>query len=199
MNLLHVEIRQVLGIRVWNGKRVLFLVVSQPSYSYSFQHACLSVFIAVYAAGNAACGGEEGIFLWIPQHLSRHQKHTAVLMQVSLQQRLGGCQSWGPCYAISPACYSSRLRPPLPLLIYVGAAREMECTVKGIKWKKILLRCSSCRTSDLCWTSHFGLGRVSVCWEDKGSDCVSQISGSNPHCAGKRWCCQTVSVVTVLL
>lgn len=181
------------------------LVVSQPSCSYRCQSACLS--IVVCDAGDTDYRGEEGIFLWIHQHLSRHQKHTAVIMQVSLQQKLCRCQLWGRCNAISAAWAVTLLPvlPPSPFLIFfffffLAAAREMVCIGDGIKWNKILLRRSSCQTKDFCWARRLGLGRVIACLKDSRSDDVSQITGSNPPCMGEEMLLEDfVSAVTVLL
>lgn len=115
--------------------KVSFLLVSQPSRSCRFQSACLCLFIVICNAGDRDSRGEEWIFMWIHQHLSRHQKHTAVIMQVSLQQKLCWCQSWGRCYAISAAWTVNYSHGSPSLLLTFFSSRERNGVYSW--WNKI--------------------------------------------------------------
>lgn len=134
---------------------------------------------------------EERILMWIHQHLSCIQKHTAVIMQVSLQQKLMVLvMRMVLCHFSSMAGYSSYHSLSLLLLIVFSSSKRNG--VYGVKWKTTLLRCSTCWTSDFCWTRHLGLGRVIACQKDSECDYISKITGSNPCCMGKECCCKTL-------
>jgi len=114
----------------WNGNlkwgkkniklKVVFLVVSQPSCSYRYQSACLSVLVC--NAGDTGCRGEEGIFLRVPRHLS-HQKHTAVVMQVSLQQNSVGARQEDSGTLLQQRGLLT-LHTVLPVFIFLGTSER---------------------------------------------------------------------------